>query len=102
MPEEQAGAVARSSEAEIGAGAARAFELAITAERLVRRSDVVLTPDDDLATALRRCQSRHEQNIPVVRSRDDPEVVGEVRLTDLIRAYNQALLLARAQEHGRG
>ncbi|MCB1970618.1 MAG: chloride channel protein [Geminicoccaceae bacterium] len=74
----------------------------ITAERLVRRSDVVLTPDDDLATALRRCQSRHEQNIPVVRSRDDPEVVGEVRLTDLIRAYNQALLLARAQEHGRG
>ena len=39
---------------------------------------------------------------PVVRSRDDPEVVGEVRLTDLIRAYNQALLLARAQEHGRG
>ena len=74
---------------------------AITARNLFRRCPVVLTPDDDLATALRYCQSQQEEHIPVVRDRDGLEVVGEVRLNDLLQAYNQALLHARAVEQGR-
>jgi len=68
---------------------------------LVRRSKVVLTPDDDLATALNLCRSEQEEHIPVVRSRDTLDLVGEVRLRDLLSAYNQALLHARRVEQGR-
>ncbi|MEO1018477.1 MAG: CBS domain-containing protein, partial [Pseudomonadota bacterium] len=73
----------------------------VTASELMRHTAVVLTPDDDLATAFGRCQVQNEEHIPVVESRQSLRVVGEVRMRDLIQAYNRALLDARAAEQGR-
>ena len=72
-----------------------------TAQDLSRKTQTVLTPNDDLATAISRCLSRHEEHIPVVRSRESMEIIGEVRHGDLVQAYNRALLEARAAEQGR-
>ena len=75
-------------------------EVAPTARDLVHRLPVALTPEDDLEMALRVCEANHEEHMPVVRDRTSKEVVAEVRLTDLFLAQNQALLEARALEHG--
>ncbi len=71
------------------------------AERLARRLPVVLFPQEDLAAAFRRCHTYQLEHVPVVRSARDFHLVGEVRMRDLIEAYNRALLEARAQEQGR-
>jgi len=71
------------------------------AAAIARRLQTALVPDDDLATALAKCRSLELEHIPVVDGRQNMQVVGEVRQTDLIHAYNQALLRARAIEHGR-
>lgn len=68
---------------------------------IARKGSVVLTPGDDLAQALAQCRQQELDHIPVVRDHDSREIVGEVRYTDLIRAYNEALLRARAIEQGR-
>ena len=60
----------------------------------------VLEPGENLASALERCRATAIEHIPVVDSRDSRKVLGEVRQSDLIRAYNRALLDARAQERG--
>ena len=73
----------------------------IGAEGLARKLPVVLRPDDDLASAFTRCQTLQEAHVPVVRGEEDARLVGEVRFADLIRAYNTALLEARAIEQGR-
>jgi len=71
-----------------------------TAGDLVHRLPVALIPDDDLEKALRVCEANHEEHMPVVKDNDSMEVVGEVRLTDLFLAQNQALLEARELERG--
>ena len=76
-------------------------DTSLTAGDLARRAQVILTPDDDLATALGLCRSRQEEHIPVVRDRAALDIVGEVRRSDLVQAYNHALLQARAVEQGR-
>jgi hypothetical protein len=38
--------------------------------------------------------------MPVVNNGTDRRVIGEVRLSDLVLAYNRALLEARAAERG--
>jgi len=73
----------------------------VTAASLARRHRVVLMPEDDLAKALRRCQTHHEDHIPVVSDGHGRKVIGEVRFADLIEAYNRALLEARAIEQGK-
>ncbi len=78
-----------------------AAEEAVPAERLARRLPVVLFPGEDLAAAFRRCRTYQLDHVPVVRSAKDFHLVGEVRMRDLIEAYNRALLEARAQEQGR-
>jgi CIC family chloride channel protein len=69
---------------------------------LVHRLPTALTPTDDLEKALRICEAEHEEHMPVVTDDESKQVIAEVRLTDLILAQNQALLLARAAEHGVG
>lgn len=61
---------------------------------------VTLRPGDDLAAALARCRAFQLEHLPVVEGRDSV-LVGEVRMRDLIEAYNLALLEARAHEQGR-
>ncbi|MCB1882990.1 MAG: chloride channel protein [Geminicoccaceae bacterium] len=73
----------------------------VRAEGLARKLPVVLRPGDDLADAFTRCQALQEENVPVVRGEADMRLVGEVRFADLMRAYNTALLEARATEQGR-
>lgn len=72
----------------------------ITAAKLARSSPVVLRAADDLATAYGRCRVHEEEHVPVVEDGDSQRILGEVRFSDLLRAYNQALLEARAIEHG--
>jgi CIC family chloride channel protein len=69
---------------------------------LVHRLPTALTPTDDLEKALRICEAEHEEHMPVVTDDESKQVIAEVRLTDLILAQNQVLLLARAAEHGVG
>lgn len=71
-----------------------------TAGDLARPPGLVLYPDDDLAAAWRRAKNEAEDHIPVVRSPKDRTVLGEVMIRDLMLAYNDALLEARALERG--
>jgi len=84
------------------------FELALAPERdgppvvdaVIEPADVVLTPDCDLARAVQlACESAHDA-LPVVASTGDPRLVGEVRLRDLLRAYDEAARVAREAEAG--
>ena len=73
---------------------------AVVAADLARTPALVLYPDDDLGSAWRRARLLEEDHIPVVRSREDPTVLGEVRQRDLMLAHNRALLEARSLERG--
>jgi chloride channel protein, CIC family len=72
----------------------------VTARDLVHRTPVALVPQDNLETALRLCEANCEEHVPVVNNGTERKVVGEVRHSDLVLAYNQALLEARAAERG--
>lgn len=71
----------------------------LVAAKLMRPVAVTLHPGDDLASALARCRAFQLEHLPVVDERDSV-LVGEVRMRDLIEAYNLALLEARAFEQG--
>jgi CIC family chloride channel protein len=73
---------------------------AVTARDLVHRTPVALVPQDNLETALRLCETNRDEHVPVVNNGTDRKVIGEVRHSDLVLAYNQALLEARAAERG--
>jgi CBS domain-containing protein len=72
----------------------------VTARDLVHRTPVALVPQDNLETALRLCEAHREEHMPVVNNGTDRKVIGEVRHSDLVQAYNRALLEARAAERG--
>jgi chloride channel protein, CIC family len=72
----------------------------VTARDLVHRTPVALVPQDNLETALRLCEANCEEHVPVVNNGTERNVIGEVRRSDLVLAYNQALLEARAAERG--
>jgi CIC family chloride channel protein len=72
----------------------------VTARDLVHRTPVALVPQDNLETALRLCEANREEHIPVVNNNTDRKVIGEIRHSDLVLAYNHALLDARAAERG--
>jgi CIC family chloride channel protein len=72
----------------------------VTARDLVHRTPVALVPQDNLETALRQFQAHREEHMPVVDNGTDRKVIGEVRHSDLVVAYNRALLEARAAERG--
>ena len=72
----------------------------VTARDLVHRTPAALVPQDNLETALRLCEANREEHVPVVNNNTDRKVIGEVRHSDLVMAYNRALLEARAEERG--
>jgi CIC family chloride channel protein len=72
----------------------------VSARDLVHRTPVALVPQDNLETALRLCEANCEEHLPVVNNGTERKVIGEVRRSDLVLAYNQALLEARAAERG--
>ncbi len=77
-----------------------------TGPRCVREvmapAGVVLTLDCDLARAVRLVRDSRRDFVPVVAAEDDRRLVGEVRLRDLLRAYDEAVRRARAAEAGTG
>ena len=79
-----------------------------TLDPLVRAADAarpppdLLTPDDDLETALKALETTDEGRLPVVRDADDPEPLGFVTEQDAQAAYTRALLRLRAEERGGG
>ncbi|HEX5079439.1 MAG TPA: chloride channel protein [Geminicoccaceae bacterium] len=74
----------------------------VTARDLVHRTPIALLPQDNLETALRLCEAHGEEHMPVVSDSAERKVIGEVRRSDLVLAYNRALLEARAAERGEG
>lgn len=71
---------------------------AICARDLVHRIPTALSPEDDLETALRLAEINDEEHLPVVSDGSSLQVIGEVRRSDLVLAYNRALLEARERE----
>jgi len=77
-----------------------------TLDPLVRAADAarpprdLLTPADDLETALKALETTDEGRLPVVRDLDDPEPLGFVTEQDAQAAYTRALLRLRAEERG--
>jgi len=72
----------------------------IRAEDVTRLHPPILTPDDDLETALALMRSVGEEHIAVVRDTDSMIFKGCVHQRDVLAAYNRALLEMRHEEHG--
>jgi CIC family chloride channel protein len=72
----------------------------IKAEDVTRLHPPVLTPSDDLETALELMQDVGEEHIAVVMDTDNMIFKGCVHQRDVLSAYNQALLAMRHEEHG--
>ncbi len=65
-----------------------------------RRRPLVVESGDDLETAWELCTGTDESRFPVVENRESMVVVGLLRERDVMLAYQQALLRARAEERG--
>jgi CIC family chloride channel protein len=63
-----------------------------TVGKICTKKVVYLTPDDNLYTAMTLFDSRGFEKIPVVESADSHWVVGMLRRSDAIQAYNQEVL----------
>ncbi|MHA1570160.1 MAG: chloride channel protein, partial [Alphaproteobacteria bacterium] len=72
----------------------------VRAADAARRPPALLTPDDDLETALKALERTGEGRLPVVRAHDAPEPLGFVTEHEAQAAYTRALLHLRAEERG--
>lgn len=72
----------------------------INAEDVARRNPPVLTPEDTLDKAMSVMDAVDEEHIAVVHTENDMLVSGFVHQLDVVTAYNQAVLEARAEEQG--
>ncbi|NNE83931.1 MAG: chloride channel protein [Alphaproteobacteria bacterium] len=59
----------------------------------------VLLPEDSLESAQAKIAATGRTSLPVVRDRESMELCGVVGELEIARAYNRALLRARAEEH---
>ncbi len=67
---------------------------------LARRSPPFLQMSDDLQKAIRRFTEVDEGLLAVVDSSDGMRLIGCLHERDVMRAYNNALVAQRAEEHG--
>lgn len=67
---------------------------------LMHPAGAVVTPEDDLATALERMAASDDDFLPVVRSGEDRRVVGVLKQRDLELAHNRALAEAGMEARG--
>ena len=72
----------------------------IKAEDVTRLHPPILTPEDDLETALGLMRDVGEEHIAVVTDPDTMIFKGCVHQRDVMAAYNRALLEMRHEEHG--
>ena len=74
----------------------------LNAVDLLHRHPMVLEAGDDLEKGIKFLEGSDEHSLPVVDDTDTMRLIGVLYEQDAIRAYNQALLHARAEEHGEG
>jgi len=72
----------------------------IKAEDVTRLHPPILTPEDDLETALALMRDVGEEHIAVVTDTETMKFKGCVHQRDVLAAYNRALLEMRHEEHG--
>jgi chloride channel protein, CIC family len=68
------------------------LRLCSTVGNICSRKVISLTPDDNLYTAMNLFDLKGIQEIPVVESTEDKWVVGMLKRTDVIAAYNREIL----------
>jgi len=71
----------------------------VVVEELARPPQAVLTPDDDLETALKHLVSCDVDILPVVARRDSRELVGVLSRRDVLRAYGRAVARRPGHAH---
>ena len=74
----------------------------LNAEDVCRNHPPVLAEEDDLEAAMALMDSVQESIVAVVDNHEDQRLTGYVRQRDVIRAYDRALMQARAEEYGEG
>ncbi|MGB1547100.1 MAG: chloride channel protein [Alphaproteobacteria bacterium] len=72
----------------------------LNAADLLHRYPMVLKAGDDLEKAIKLLEGSDARSLPVVEDAETMRLIGVLYEPDAIRAYNQALLHARAVEHG--
>ncbi len=72
----------------------------INAGDVARMNPPVLTPADDLGTALKVMRETGEEHIAVVEDTDSMTFFGCIHQRDAVDAYNKALLESRREERG--
>jgi CIC family chloride channel protein len=76
------------------------LDTVINAEDVARRNPPILTPEDTLDKAMSVMDAVDEEHIAVVHDASGMRVAGFVHQLDVVTAYNQAVLEARAEERG--
>ena len=64
----------------------------VNAGDIITENVIVLTPDDDLNTAMAKFSIKDIEEIPVVKHAGSKNVIGMVRRMDVIEAYNREVL----------
>jgi CIC family chloride channel protein len=72
----------------------------LNAEDVCRSHPPVLAEMDDLEAAMALMDSTQESIVAVIDDREHQRLTGYVRQRDVIRAYDRALMQARAEEYG--
>ncbi len=72
----------------------------INAADVTRLDPPMLTPEDNLETALSLLDTTGEDHIAVVETREAPVFLGCIHNRDVMAAYNRALVETRHEEHG--
>ena len=78
------------------------LDAVLNAEDVCRNHPPVLAEADDLEAAMALMDSVQESIVAVIDNRDDQRLTGYVRQRDVVRAYDRALMQARAEEYGEG
>lgn len=78
------------------------IDVLLKAVDLMRRHPMVLESGDGLEKAITLLEGSDLRSLPVVDDTKSMRLVGMLDAADAVRAYNQALLNARAEERGEG
>ncbi len=84
---------------DIDRGQSQTDNRALTVGDICTRDLLVAYPDESLGTALRRMSTRDVGRLPVVMRHDTKRLVGLLRRTNIIRAYDVALTRRAALRH---
>jgi CIC family chloride channel protein len=70
----------------------------IIAKDIVDENYIYLTPEDTLDTAMKKFALKDLGQLPVVDAKDPKKLIGMLKRTDVINAYNNAILKRTMEE----